>query len=65
VFFKRPKEILAFTVNLGVAFVRDPDGTDGWVGHRAVYLCVVLTCGGAWRMGDWAKRRMGDALTRF
>ncbi|HEY4813986.1 MAG TPA: hypothetical protein VIH58_04870, partial [Chthoniobacterales bacterium] len=47
VFSKRPKEILAFTVNLGSSFVRDPDGANGWLGHRAVYLCVVLTCGGA------------------
>jgi hypothetical protein len=56
VFSKRPKEILAFTVNLGSAFVRDSNGTDGWLGHRAVYLCVVLTCVGAWRNGEWAMR---------
>jgi hypothetical protein len=35
---------LAFTINLGSSFVRDPNGTDGWLGNRAVYLCVVLTC---------------------
>jgi len=43
VFSKNPKEILAFTINLGSSFVRDPNGTDGWLGNR-VYLCVVLTC---------------------
>jgi hypothetical protein len=60
VFSKRPKEILAFTVNLGSPFVRDPNSTDGWLGHRAVHLCAVLTCVGA-GMGDARKRRVPDS----
>ena len=66
-FSKRPKEILAFTINLGPAFVRDPNGTDGWLGHRAFYLCVVLTGGehdeaANGRLGETASGRCADEI---
>jgi carbamoyltransferase len=57
VFSKKPKEILAFAVNLGSAFVRDSNGIGGWLGDRAVYLFAVLTCVEVGRHGMTATSR--------